>query len=139
MRAFIPKGHTRPIITSDNKDLKSYRQEVAKAALAERNRIGIYEIIFSKHVPVVATFKFYFAKPESVSKKRGAHVVRPDVSKLIRATEDALTGIVYLDDAQIVEEHAYKFYGMPERVEIKIEGKFTDAPQSLLVSTDDNF
>jgi Holliday junction resolvase RusA-like endonuclease len=139
MRAFIPKGHTRPIITSDNKDLKSYRQEVAKAALAERNKIGIYGIIFGKHVPVAATFEFYFAKPESVSKKRTENVVRPDVSKLIRATEDALTGIIYLDDAQIIEEHAFKFYGLPERVEIKIEGKFTDTPQSLFVTHEDDF
>jgi len=140
MRAFIPKGHVRPIITSDNKDLKSYRQEVAKAALAERNKIGIYEVIFGKHVPVVATFKFYFAKPESVSKKRTQHVVRPDLSKLIRATEDALTGIIYQDDSQIVKYvDTEKFYGLPERVEIKIEGKFTDTPQSLFVTHEEDF
>jgi|SRR6267154_4473911 len=139
MKAFIPKGWNRAIITSDNKDLKSYRQEVSKAAIAERQKIGFYEVMFVKHVPVVANFKFYFAKPESVSKKRSSHVVRPDLSKLIRATEDALTGIVYTDDAQIVSIQAEKFYGLPERVEVTVSGKVVETPQSLFVTQDDSF
>ena len=137
MKAFIPKGWNRAIITSDNKDLKSYRQEVSKAALAQRQELNFYEVMFVKHVPVVAVFKFYFAKPESVSKKRNAHVVRPDLSKLIRATEDALTGIIYADDAQIVDIRAKKEYGLPERVEVTISGKVVETPQSLFVTKED--
>jgi hypothetical protein len=34
--------------------------------------------------------------------------------------EDALTGIIYHDDAQIVQIEAYKFYELPERVEIEV-------------------
>lgn len=139
MKAFIPKGWNRAIITSDNKDLKSYRQEVSKAALAERHKIGFYDVLFGKHSPVVAAFKFYFAKPDSVSKKRTQHVVRPDLSKLIRASEDALTGIIYTDDAQIVSIQAEKFYGLPERVEITISGKVSEIPQSLFVTEEDDF
>ena len=37
-------------------------------------------------------------------------VVRPDVLKLTRSTEDALTGIIWKDDAQIVDEHISKRY-----------------------------
>ena len=40
--------------------------------------------------------------------------------KLARAAEDAMTGIVYRDDAQIVLEHIAKAYGSPARVEIKV-------------------
>jgi Holliday junction resolvase RusA-like endonuclease len=43
---------------------------------------------------------------------------RPDLLKLARAIEDALTGIAYRDDAQIVDEVLTKEYGSPERVEI---------------------
>lgn len=139
MRAFTPKGWNRPIITSANKDLKSYRQEVSKAALAKRQLEGFYDVIFGKHVAVVIAMKFYFNKPDSVSKKRTEHVVRPDCSKLIRATEDALTGIIYTDDAQIVSIHAEKFYGQPERVEIEVSGKSESAPQSLFVAEDEDF
>ena len=38
-------------------------------------------------------------------------VGRPDVLKLARAVEDALTGILWSDDAQIVEEVLIKRYG----------------------------
>ena len=46
---------------------------------------------------------------------------KPDVTKLTRAVEDALTGIVWRDDAQVVELTARKFYGTPERVEVMVE------------------
>lgn len=36
------------------------------------------------------------------------HRQTPDVDKLVRAIEDALTGIVYKDDAQVDEVHATK-------------------------------
>ena len=38
------------------------------------------------------------------------HVKRPDVLKLTRSTEDALTGVVWLDDSQIAIEHLTKKY-----------------------------
>ena len=139
MKAFIPKGWNRAIITSDNKDLKSYRQEVSKAALEQRAKVGFNDVIFTKHSPVSATFNFYFSKPDSVSRKRTQHVVRPDLSKLIRATEDALTGIIYADDAQIVSIKAEKFYGLPERVEVTISGKVSEIPQSLFIAQEDDF
>jgi|SRR6185369_5440869 len=139
MKAFLPKGWTRPIVTSDNKDLKSYRQEVSKAALAERARIGFYEVMFIKHSPVQMVAKFYFAKPESVSKKRTAPTVKPDIDKLCRAIFDAFTGIIYVDDAQIVSIKAEKFYGLPERVEVTVSGKVVETPQSLFVQADETF
>jgi Holliday junction resolvase RusA-like endonuclease len=37
-------------------------------------------------------------------------ISKPDVLKLARAAEDALTGIIWSDDALIVQEHLYKAY-----------------------------
>jgi Holliday junction resolvase RusA-like endonuclease len=45
---------------------------------------------------------------------------RPDVLKLARGVEDALTGIVWRDDSQIVVEHLVKSYGEPARVEVSV-------------------
>lgn len=45
---------------------------------------------------------------------------KPDVLKLSRGTEDALTGIVWADDAQIVNEYLTKCYGEPARVVVVI-------------------
>jgi Holliday junction resolvase RusA-like endonuclease len=79
--------------------------------------------------PVTASFTFYLRRPKSHYLKNGAlrpkaprrHTTKPDVLKLARAIEDALTGIVYQDDAQIVCEQLEKYYGDPERVVIQIE------------------
>jgi Holliday junction resolvase RusA-like endonuclease len=115
----MPKGWKRPVLTSTNKQLKSFRQEVASAALLTVQGQG-QVMPFGKHVPVIMRVWFYLAKPESCPKKRALPVVKPDLSKLVRAAEDALTGIIYHDDAQIVQIEAYKFYELPERVEIEV-------------------
>jgi Holliday junction resolvase RusA-like endonuclease len=47
--------------------------------------------------------------------------VRPDVSKLARPTIDALTGVVWRDDAQIVDEVHRKRYETPEGAYIHIQ------------------
>jgi crossover junction endodeoxyribonuclease RusA len=43
---------------------------------------------------------------------------KPDVSKLLRALEDGLTGQVIADDARFVTVCAEKHYGTPERAEV---------------------
>lgn len=64
--------------------------------------------------------------------KRGAPhrpPVRPDLDKLARAVGDALTGICYHDDAQVVNLCAAKYYVMPSGrlsvpgVEIRVHGE----------------
>ncbi len=47
-------------------------------------------------------------------------IVKPDATKLLRAVEDALTGIVWRDDAQIVEQLVRKRYGSPARIEVLV-------------------
>ena len=47
---------------------------------------------------------------------------RPDVLKLARSTEDALTGVIWEDDSQTVDLKLAKRYGEPERAEIVIVG-----------------
>lgn len=56
---------------------------------------------------------------------RDAHPVqRPDTTKLLRAAEDALTGVLWLDDAQIVEQRAWKAYGDQCGIEPRTEGLY---------------
>jgi len=44
----------------------------------------------------------------------------PDVTKCVRAAEDALTKVVWYDDAQVVSQENHKVYGEPEGVTIVI-------------------
>jgi hypothetical protein len=47
-------------------------------------------------------------------------IVKPDATKLLRSIEDALTGVVWTDDAQVVEQLATKRYGEPEGAHVQI-------------------
>lgn len=82
--------------------------------------------------PIVAHFTFFRPRPKAhygtgrnaAILKRSAPALpagRPDALKLARAVEDALSGVVYSDDALIVREHLIKEWGEPARVEIMIE------------------
>lgn len=74
-----------------------------------------------------------FVKPRPKSHYRtgrNAHLLRdtapsapntkPDGLKLRRAVEDALTGVVWVDDARITEGRERKTYGAPARAEVRI-------------------
>jgi Holliday junction resolvase RusA-like endonuclease len=76
---------------------------------------------------------FYFERPKSHYRTgANAHLLRdgaperptskPDATKVLRALEDALTGVVWRDDAQIVDQRARKFYGSPARAVVRVYG-----------------
>jgi crossover junction endodeoxyribonuclease RusA len=74
---------------------------------------------------------FYLLRPRSHFGKRGLcpgapafPTTRPDVLKLARAVEDACSGIVWTDDAQIVTEDLCKLYadgGASIGVRVRVE------------------
>lgn len=61
--------------------------------------------------PVEMTIEFRLPRPKTV--KRDLPYVAPDLDKLIRAVLDALTGIAYVDDGQVVSINSSKVYGEP--------------------------
>lgn len=112
IRAFMIKG--KPRLTSDNAKLKPWRQQLGWMALANRPTDNIWA---GRHEPVSVEMLFYFKPPKKLPKGRPRPSVKPDVDKLQRAVFDAMSGILYVDDGQIVGVHAAKFYGFPERME----------------------
>lgn len=82
-------------------------------------------------VPLAVTFRFVVPRNKGhfgTGRNAGAVKdsapayprVRPDVLKLARGVEDALTGVLWRDDAQIVQEELVKEFGEPSRVEIEV-------------------
>lgn len=62
--------------------------------------------------------EFLFVRPKSVKpQKRPNMTVKPDLDKLLRAVMDALTGVAYKDDSQVVSVTAVKRYGDVNDVE----------------------
>jgi Holliday junction resolvase RusA-like endonuclease len=82
----------------------AWRRDVAQAAgLAMRGR-PLLDGALAFHVT------FYVPRPKTHYGRRGLRpsalpfpTTRPDATKLLRAVEDALTGVVWRDDAQVVE------------------------------------
>lgn len=114
VRAFMVGG--KPRLTSDNEKMKPWRQQVGWAALEARG-----EFFAHRNTPVRAIYSFYLAPPQKLPKGRTRATAKPDVDKLIRAISDALTGVVWEDDSQLVEVTAKKQYGLPPRTEITVE------------------
>jgi Holliday junction resolvase RusA-like endonuclease len=68
--------------------------------------------------PLWLAVTFILPRPKGHFGKRGLRasapprpIVKPDATKLLRALEDACTGILWRDDAQIVVQHVSKEYG----------------------------
>jgi crossover junction endodeoxyribonuclease RusA len=96
-------GKYRAVITHDNTRTMPWRRLVA-----ERARDAIAAPIAG---PVDITLTFWLPRPPSVSaKRRPTPCCKPDLDKLVRAVLDALSGIAYVDDAQVVVLMAGKRY-----------------------------
>lgn len=105
-------------ITTDNKKLKPFRHALTQLALEQS--VEWVPPFAGKHVPVSLEAVCYFQKPPSAPKKREVPAVKPDSDKLARAILDALTGVLFADDAQVVDLIVRKRYGTPERVEVTV-------------------
>jgi len=117
-RPFIYKskkdGKQRVAMVPDNKRQKPWMSTVSVAAGE----------VFNGSVlrgPVALTVQYFFPRPKShYGNGRNAgivkdsapkhHISKPDLSKLTRAIEDALSGIVWKDDSQVISHIESKDY-----------------------------
>jgi Holliday junction resolvase RusA-like endonuclease len=121
MKAFIPKGWRRPILTSDNPRLKSWRQLVADGAQRAIMALPASErgLLLEG---VRLTVAFYLPRPKSLPRRVTANTKKPDIDKCVRSILDSLSSVVFADDSQVVELVATKQYAaeMPH-VDIRVE------------------
>lgn len=106
-------GGVRVVIVEDAKHNPQWRAVVSLAAAQE--------IAEPFKGPIAFVLNFLMPRPKNhyrTGRHAGqlkpnapaAHTIYPDTTKLIRSTEDALTGIAWADDAQVVDQHATKMY-----------------------------
>lgn len=98
-----------------------WKRQVAQAAGEAMNDAGLMD------GPLGLEAVFYLPRPAGHFGKRGLRpsapaypTKRPDTTKLLRAVEDALTGVVWRDDAQVVVQTAVKVFGEPARCELRV-------------------
>lgn len=98
--AYTPKSHP----------IHAYRDAIA---LTWRSTVGK-----QFDGPLKVEIELTFTRPKSA--KRSHHTVRPDASNCAKGIEDALNGIAWGDDSQIVELVVRKAYGEPMTV-VRVE------------------
>jgi crossover junction endodeoxyribonuclease RusA len=98
----------RPVVVADAKGLGPWVRTVKRAATQN----DAFRPWFTKHAAVGVDLDFVLPPLTSQGKKhRRWPSVRPDVDKLTRAILDALTGVAYVDDGQVVATTQTKRYG----------------------------
>jgi crossover junction endodeoxyribonuclease RusA len=109
-----PQGSKRHVgngvMIESCKEVKPWRYLVSQAAIATGAQL--------MRGPVTMSVVFLFLRPKGHFRKDGTlkpsaprwMAVKPDASKLIRSTEDALSKLLYEDDARIVAVTGGKRY-----------------------------
>ena len=103
----------RGIMVESSKKVKPWRQDVKYAAIDQKP--DEWDMASPVHLSVV----FRFQRPKSHFNKSGLRSSAPsactsathgDIEKLVRSTNDALTGVLFDDDRQVVSLNASKRY-----------------------------
>ena len=106
-RAFIHKRGKRAGrigMVEMSKRVKPWREMVASCAMGA-SRLHDFDLRampcpVPKGTPVQVKILFWLSQPKTLRSQKPTK--RPDLDKLVRSTLDALTGIIYEDDSQVV-------------------------------------
>jgi Holliday junction resolvase RusA-like endonuclease len=120
-RAFYSKKSGRAFVVDASKHTKTWRESVRSAALHAYTGNPLKDAFAVMHI-------FYFKRPNShfgsgknidviKSSAPDFHTKKPDLTKLIRSTEDALTGIIWVDDSQVIMRTDEKRYASSDEFE----------------------
>ena len=100
-------GH---IVHNKSKELMAWRKAIGLAATIAGAELT--------NAPIKLNLKFRLAKPKTV--KRAHPIVPPDLDKLVRSALDALTGVAYKDDSQVLDISAQKVYSATPGLDCEI-------------------
>lgn len=97
----------RGILIESSKEVGPWRERVALAAHSHAKTVLAG--------PVGVRLDFVMPRPKSAPKLSTPPAIkRPDIDKTTRAVLDALTGICFADDSQVVDLRATKRLALPE-------------------------
>lgn len=96
-------GSLGAIVTEGTRNSKAWQLAVRGAA--QQQCEGVF---FDGAVRLAVVF--FLPRPQSLPRKVKHHTKKPDCSKLLRAVEDALTGVLWKDDSQVVQLIVQKAY-----------------------------
>jgi len=126
----IPKGNVKAFVMKSGKamvhhasnDLKGWELRIATEAQSEREKMTSHltsrSINWARpqimEAPMKVMLDFVMLRPKSYPKTKWRPCTkRPDIDKLARAALDALTGIFFNDDSQVIDMTVTKRFTFP--------------------------
>ena len=100
----------------DPKKSRDYKGSIRLQAIEQLRENGMMPPLYED--ALVMEVYAYLPRPKTLPKRVTHHIKRPDADNIAKGCKDALKGVVYKDDSQIVELMVCKFYGDPPRVVI---------------------
>lgn len=121
-----PVGKGRPRFTRTGHPYTPGKTESYESLV--RLAYGECGMVFPKGVPVRVRITACFSIPKSVSKKKRAMMIagdivptkKPDFDNIQKIICDALNGVAYHDDSQIVKADIEKVYSTTPHVEVNV-------------------
>lgn len=121
----VPQGRPRfarigaGVRTYDAKQSVDYKSWVKHCAIEVMKKQGAG--IIPRDIPLHMILNVVIARPKSAPKKRLCPVVKPDLDNIQKTIQDALEGITYQADQQIISIRSVKRYGECDSVTVTLQ------------------
>ena len=125
----IAKGRPRYVFFGGNRHAYTPKKTADYEALIADQYMKMADYYkYGLDVPLIVSLSFGLPIPKSTPKSRREamndglirHMKKPDVDNLVKAVLDALNGVAWEDDSQIVRVCAEKFYSKDPYIYIRI-------------------
>ena len=118
-RASTQGGFVKMYDPEKSKDYKHYVRLAAGQHAPAKPLEGPLSMVMIAYRPIPKSF----SKKKAAAAERGEilPVSKPDVDNYLKGVKDALKGIIWGDDSQVVDAFARKRYSARPRIEVKIK------------------
>lgn len=126
-RAFFNKSSGKGMVVDANPKAKGWKDTVRASYIDHLEKMGWDPPVLAG--PILLRIMFIMPRPmahfraDRITLKVGApyfHTKKPDATKLLRSTEDALTKFIWADDSQVMP-FVWKVYGNKPGAVIHVE------------------
>ena len=127
-----PRGKARPRVVKRGNFVNTYTPDetvLYENLIKTEYHRQCNDVFFPQGIPLVMWITACYAIPKNTSKKKRAEMLqerifptkKPDIDNVIKVFADALNGVAFHDDVQIVNLHLFKKYDEQPKVEVRIQ------------------
>lgn len=127
-----PQGKGRPKFARQGNFVHTYTPKKTadyEKLIQQEFKIQCGNVFFSKGIALNVSVCAFFEIPKSTSKKQAERMLsgdilpmkKPDIDNIAKVILDALNGVLYADDSQIIELNISKQYGETPSVVVNVK------------------